>query len=165
MDLNSNHPAFPIQEYDVVYNRWLGGAGYGDPLERDPERVLLDVSLGAFSLETAMSAFGVSIVDNALDLEGTKSLRDEMHKERREQGQHLFLPEGAETPRPKIPNVSDLPSWRLQEYLDIVQFKNNDLEVCCRTCQTSLGPAAENYKRYALVRRRQPAEASRGHVP
>lgn len=158
MDLNSNHPAFPIQEYDVVYNRWLGGAGYGDPLERDPERVLLDVSLGAFSPETAMSAFGVSIVDNALDLEGTKSLRDEMHKERREQGQHLFLPEGAETPRPKIPNVSDLPSWRLQEYLDIVQSKDNDLEVCCRTCQTSLGPAAENYKRYALVRRRQPAE-------
>jgi len=158
MDLNSNHPAFPIQEYDVVYNRWLGGAGYGDPLERDPERVLLDVSLSAFSPETAMSAFGVSIVDNALDLEGTKSLRDEMHKERREQGQHLFLPEGAETPRPKIPNVSDLPSWRLQEYLDIVQSKNNDLEVCCRTCQTSLGPATENYKRYALVRRRQPAE-------
>jgi N-methylhydantoinase B len=158
IDLNSNHPAFPIQEYDVVYNRWLGGAGYGDPLERDPERVLLDVSLSAFSQETARSAFGVSIVDNALDLEGTKSLRDGMHKERREQGHHLFLPEGAETPRPKIPNASNLPSWHLQEYLDIVKLKDNNLEVCCRTCQTSLGPAIENYKLYALVRRRQPAE-------
>ncbi len=158
LDLNSNHPAFPVQEYNVVYNRWLGGAGYGDPLEREPKRVVRDVFLGAFSRETAASAFGVSVVDTALDLEGTQSLRAEIREERRQQGRHLFLPEGAKTPRPQVLGASELPSWRLQEYLDIVQPNGSQLEVCCRVCQTSLGPATDNYKRYALVRRRQPAE-------
>jgi N-methylhydantoinase B len=38
-----------------------GGGGYGDPFERDPERVLGDVVNGYVSIEAAEREYGVSI--------------------------------------------------------------------------------------------------------
>jgi N-methylhydantoinase B len=38
-----------------------GGGGYGDPLERDPEAVLLDVLNGYVSIEAAARDYGVVI--------------------------------------------------------------------------------------------------------
>lgn len=43
-----------------------GGGGYGDPLERDPERVLADVLDGKVSAEAAAERYGV-VVDRELD--------------------------------------------------------------------------------------------------
>jgi N-methylhydantoinase B len=45
-----------------------GGGGYGDPLERDPERVLRDVSLGYVTPEAALQDYGV-VVDAQLSLD------------------------------------------------------------------------------------------------
>ncbi|MEW6623742.1 MAG: hydantoinase B/oxoprolinase family protein [Bacillota bacterium] len=40
-----------------------GGGGYGDPLERDPEKVLEDYLQGYITREHAKSAYGVDIID------------------------------------------------------------------------------------------------------
>lgn len=54
-----------------------GGGGYGDPLAREPERVLEDVRLGYISVERARSAYGVVIDPQtlALDAAATEALR------------------------------------------------------------------------------------------
>ena len=61
-----------------------GGGGYGDPLERETERVLNDVAERYVSLETARDVYGVVItgetVDDSLtvDMGATEKLRAEM---------------------------------------------------------------------------------------
>jgi N-methylhydantoinase B len=52
-----------------------GGGGYGDPFERDPAAVLADVLDGLVSVEQARRAYGVAIVDDTLDADGTAELR------------------------------------------------------------------------------------------
>jgi N-methylhydantoinase B len=63
-----------------------GGGGYGDPLERAPDRVLEDVLDRFVSLEAARRAYGV-VIDPAtrtLDLDATEQLRATMREARRE---------------------------------------------------------------------------------
>ena len=54
-----------------------GGGGFGDPLERSPERVARDVREGFVSPARAREAYAV-VVDGAgrLDAEATEKLRD-----------------------------------------------------------------------------------------
>ena len=54
-----------------------GGGGYGDPLERDPRKVLADVRLGYYSREDAQRLFGVVLDPSgeAVDASATASLR------------------------------------------------------------------------------------------
>jgi N-methylhydantoinase B len=62
---------------DVVRVTMNAGGGYGDPLERDPERVLGDILDGYVTLEGAREDYGV-IVDGAtltVDLPATRELR------------------------------------------------------------------------------------------
>ena len=56
---------FPLMGDDVLYLRWNGGGGYGDPLDREPETVLEDCRTGAVSRETAENVYGV-VVDESL---------------------------------------------------------------------------------------------------
>ena len=54
-----------------------GGGGYGDPLEREPERVLADVEQGYVTIEQAAADYGVVIDPDrmAVDLKATASRR------------------------------------------------------------------------------------------
>ena len=52
-------------------------AGYGDPLERDPELVLSDVLDGYTTVELAERDYGVVIEGGAIDEEATERLRKE----------------------------------------------------------------------------------------
>ena len=56
-----------------------GGGGFGNPLERDPQKVLADVRSGYVSLEAARCDYGVVIKQDGrrfeLDMEATKELR------------------------------------------------------------------------------------------
>jgi N-methylhydantoinase B len=61
---------------DVVVMRSAGGGGYGDPLERDPERVRADVAAGYVSRERARDGYGVAFgADGAVDTAETAALR------------------------------------------------------------------------------------------
>ena len=53
-----------------------GGGGYGNPFERDLEKVLKDYLWGYISREHAENAYGVVINnDGSVDYEGTSRLR------------------------------------------------------------------------------------------
>ncbi|MFB6160434.1 MAG: hydantoinase B/oxoprolinase family protein [Haloferacaceae archaeon] len=67
---------------DVVSLRTPGGGGYGDPLERDPERVLADVRDGKVSSEAAREEYGVVLRDGAVDAAATRERRAAMRSER-----------------------------------------------------------------------------------
>ena len=62
-----------------VMFRTSGGGGWGDPLERDPERVLRDVREGYISAERAREAYGVVLDASAMrvDNAATAALRTE----------------------------------------------------------------------------------------
>ena len=75
---------FDIGKNDVLYMRMSSGGGYGDPLEREPERVLNDVEAGIVSSQEAREIYGVVIYGTmpALDIAATQRLRADLKRER-----------------------------------------------------------------------------------
>lgn len=69
-----------INEGDVFQAVLAGGGGWGDPLERDPARVLDDVRNDKVSPQSARDDYGV-VLDvplNAVDAQATTRLREQM---------------------------------------------------------------------------------------
>ncbi|MFD0853007.1 hydantoinase B/oxoprolinase family protein, partial [Actinomadura adrarensis] len=58
--------------------------GWGDPLNRDPSRVVADVRDGKVSPEGAREDYGVVITGDSYDKEATEALRQSMRAERGE---------------------------------------------------------------------------------
>jgi N-methylhydantoinase B len=82
----TEQPLAPIGLVDLQPGEWIrglesGGGGYGDPLERDPERVRHDVLEGWISAPRARGTYGVVLSgsresdDLAVDTEATGRLR------------------------------------------------------------------------------------------
>jgi N-methylhydantoinase B len=67
----------PIEYGDTVTCLTASGGGYGDPFERDPEKVAEDVSLGLVSLKRARDVYGVAVDPETfkVDYDATKKLR------------------------------------------------------------------------------------------
>jgi N-methylhydantoinase B len=64
-----------LADGQAVTFTYPGGAGFGDPRTRDPERVLADVLEGLVSVESAEHDHGVVIRDGAVDVEATAARR------------------------------------------------------------------------------------------
>jgi N-methylhydantoinase B len=60
---------------DTIRLELPGGGGFGDPLQRDPVRVLDDVLDGLITAEEARRDYGVAVDKGRLDLAQTKKLR------------------------------------------------------------------------------------------
>lgn len=74
--LPSKIPYFVMKEGDILKMKGPCGGGYGNPLERDPEKVLSDVLDGYISTDTAKKDYGVVITDYYnVDYEETGKLR------------------------------------------------------------------------------------------
>jgi len=67
--------AIRLKRGDVFRHISAGGGGYGDPLEREPERVLSDVVSGKVSTEAARAVYGVVIAAGRIDATATASQR------------------------------------------------------------------------------------------
>ena len=71
----------PFKAGDVISLRSAGGGGYGDPLDRDPERVRKEIQNGIVSSQQAKDFYGVIATRNGsgfeIDQEGTKQARKE----------------------------------------------------------------------------------------
>ena len=66
-----------IGDGDVYAHRMAGGGGWGDPLEREPERVAADVADGKVSAAAALADYGVVVgEDGTLDADRTRAERD-----------------------------------------------------------------------------------------
>lgn len=79
-----------IQPGEYIKSIMAAGGGYGDPLERDPERVRQRVRDNWVSLQKARKVYGV-VLGNAddpetiiVDYEATKRLREELKEKRKE---------------------------------------------------------------------------------
>ena len=84
IDRNGSREAFatpgkvaghPLSRGNVVIVRSAGGGGYGDPLERDAERVANDVAEGYVSTHAARDTYGLVLAGSGIDAEATAELR------------------------------------------------------------------------------------------
>jgi N-methylhydantoinase B len=72
-----------LQWDDVYYMNWPGGGGYGDPLLRDPELVVRDLSEAKVTRSAARDVYGVVLdEDGSLDLDATEARRLELRRGR-----------------------------------------------------------------------------------
>jgi N-methylhydantoinase B len=72
----------PLKEGDLLRLMTTGGGGWGDPLERETDLVLLDVVQGKISLGSARDDYGVVLTGSGdavtVDEAATSALREEM---------------------------------------------------------------------------------------
>ena len=80
--LPTRYADYPLREGDVFRLDTPGGGGHGDPLARDPERVLADVREGQVSAQAAERDYGVVLERSghswALDRTATQARRAQM---------------------------------------------------------------------------------------
>ena len=136
----SNFLQDPADAYAVI---WSAAGGYGDPFERDPERVRDDVTEGrAVSREAAREIYSVIVTDNGrLDEEGTRRLRAERRAARKGKG-------GA------VKTLVGKVIARATENLD-VRKENGSLHSACVKCAADLGPICDNYKDRCVMEERE----------
>ena len=73
---------FPLMGDDALYVRWNGGGGIGDPLDRDPAQVYLDVSNQTISPQAALALYGVVIENSAVNTQETERVRQGLRQNR-----------------------------------------------------------------------------------
>ncbi len=84
---NPVQPADPIVEGDIWIQRVGGGAGYGDPLEREPEAALKDLRRGLISETVARDVYRIVWDDRGeLDEQRTAEARKQARRERLDRG-------------------------------------------------------------------------------
>ncbi|MBI2917407.1 MAG: hydantoinase B/oxoprolinase family protein [Chloroflexi bacterium] len=151
-----------IPEYSLLADFITAGGGFGDPLERPPEKVVHDVSIGLLSARMAEKAYGVVIDQRTgqADLKATEGRRQAIRAERLKEGK----PYSGTTSGAAVPRSSKLqPVLKPHEYLDVVD-DGRTRYVRCR-CGHVLCRAEENYKLYALQRKRDLLEFSGRPLP
>jgi N-methylhydantoinase B len=137
------------QEPDDAYAvLWSAAGGYGDPFERDPERVREDVVENrAVSRDAAREIYGVVIGEHgALDLETTRQLRAEQRAGRRRKGAPVKILAG------KV-------AARASENLDL-RREAGGLRYACAKCAADLGPLRDNFKDGCVALEREIAAAN-----
>ena len=78
----------PVTKGTVIRAQTTGGGGWGDPLDRDPERVLLDVLNRYVSRQGARDDYGVVITEGEqIDPKATETLRAKMRADAQIQAQ------------------------------------------------------------------------------
>ncbi|MBI3079629.1 MAG: hydantoinase B/oxoprolinase family protein, partial [Deltaproteobacteria bacterium] len=83
IDLPSTVAPVPVREGDLFVYTWCAGSGYGDPLERDPARVLADLRDGVISETVAREIYGVVVSEGGeVDLAATERQRQALRQER-----------------------------------------------------------------------------------
>ncbi len=119
----------PSDVYAVI---WSAAGGFGDPLERDPEKVRADVveSLSV-SAEAAKAIYGVVLKGNEVDSAETQKLRAQKRK--------AFMKK-EETKKSAAPIRLNL--------TDNLHLRGK--RICCAKCAADLGPVAGNYKAHCV---------------
>jgi N-methylhydantoinase B len=137
--------AWSYLDHDDVYQvRTQSGGGYGDPLEREPGRVLEDVRNGVVSVEGAKDMYGVviDVAKDALSVTETERARAALQKRRRERAK----PVNASAKGRKIAPQS---GTAVNEFLRIVRDGGAAVIQC--SCGQVLGDASRNFKDGTLM--------------
>lgn len=143
-----------IGENDVVIGVMASGAGYGDPLRREPERVLRDVREGLVSTESARSVYGVVVRDGELDGKETEALRERIRGERLDEGRQGDGPGGGTVAGGRVLHP-------VGDTVEAVEAEGGR-SLRCTVCQYRFGGYEDDHKRSAL-RRELPLTAITPH--
>jgi N-methylhydantoinase B len=127
---------------DVCHFSSCGGGGYGDPIERDPEKVARDVASGLVSRQWAEQLYAVCFqpLSSLVDVAATEKKREEVRHNRRRRSSHsrVFSPSG-------LPQFFGA-LMRVNANLSIVQSSDGATFRC--RCGELLARAEENFKEY-----------------
>lgn len=133
-DLGPKPGFFLLKAGDVLAYSFQGGGGYGDPLDRESERVRRDVEEGHVSPESAARLYGLVMEGAEVDVTGTAERREQLRRLRAADG-----PGGGDTP-PAEGALEIGPSLRLLGH-----------ELSCR-CGQALGPSDGDWKSTVATR-------------
>jgi N-methylhydantoinase B len=97
-DLGPKPGHVPVGPGDVVGYAFQGGGGYGDPIRREPDRVLADVRNGHVSSEWARRLYGVVLAGDTVDAAATQARRLDMRCERLGSARPVAVPGAARGP-------------------------------------------------------------------
>lgn len=141
-----------IRNGDVFQFAVHGGGGFGDPLDRDPERVRQDVVNRCVSGDVARQIYGVVLTPGGLvDAEATRLRREQARRSN-------ISPATAERVVPdQVPEVT-----RITEYVALKDFEGSPV-LCCRHCGYVLAEAGANYKSGARVDELPPSSLGPNH--
>jgi N-methylhydantoinase B len=132
---------------DVLVGMTTGGAGFGDPLRRDPEAVLKDVDARLVSDGAALAVYGVVIAGDRIDEEATMGERARIRGLRLEDGR--ARDGGHAAARLDGPGVSVL--HPVGDAVEAVRCGDDGRRLRCMVCSYDLGPGTEDYKLRALL--------------
>ncbi|WP_180954868.1 hydantoinase B/oxoprolinase family protein [Bacillus sp. V3-13] len=148
--LTGKGPALELGDTDVLEWNWGSCAGYGDPLDRDPELVRQDIMAGITSATFAQSVYGVSLTnEESVDQMGTEQLRLQIRRKRLEEAGvpisvRLESPEQPIFTVPKDATTLGDNFW--------FNTNNGTTDICCSHCGDALTTSDKNYKEYVPVR-------------
>lgn len=131
---------FPQTPDDVYAVAWCGGGGFGDPLDREPERIQADLD-GLFITPQAAERIYGAVVDAAtgqVDAAATAERRRRLKAERLQ-----AFPDRKPQRRQGEKLVEASPYIAVHRDAD-------GLFHACNCCGTALGPLGENWKHHAL---------------
>ncbi|MEO7007489.1 MAG: hydantoinase B/oxoprolinase family protein [Terrimesophilobacter sp.] len=143
--LNSSKIEFDLRT--VEYHNWQGGGGFGDPLDRDSQKVSDDVRLGLVSAEQARTTYGV-VLDDGLDRDATTALRAELRRGRLARS-HPFV---EAYPLPKDSGEGEPPSGgESVGYWDILTIDQAADSISCTGCGYRLTRATADVRTGCVV--------------
>ena len=139
---NAKPPEFPVRSNDVYECNPTAGGGWGDPIDREPERVAGDVLNGAFSPGMAAEIFAVVLrEDGTPDLAATEARRRAVRAER------LAWPVDRRLPaRPDLAGAKAVAT--VGDVARILRTGDGSWFVC-NGCDEAVAPSGENWKHYA----------------
>ncbi|WP_041089719.1 hydantoinase B/oxoprolinase family protein [Jeotgalibacillus soli] len=148
--LTGKGPAIELGADDVLEWNWGSCAGYGDPLDRDPELVRLDVETGTTSVEFAETVYGVVLTNQqTIDANETDYLRLQIRRNR--------LKEAGAQISSRLESLTQV-KFQLPENAttlgDNFWFKQNNgtTHICCTHCGEELASGEQNFKDHVPVR-------------
>jgi N-methylhydantoinase B len=142
-----------LRPQDIQFVRFMGGGGYGDPLDRDPEKVAKDVADGLVTPGAAADIYGVVLDGGTFDGEATAARRLEMRAART----------GGEVDAARAERTAEPSGRPIGEYLQL----DADGATECSWCGHGLAGAGESWKEGAATVRSPLAKAgqNRGTDP
>jgi len=125
----------PQEKDDAFILSWAGAGGYGDPLERDPERVRQDVLSCVCTRDWASRVYCV-VLDggNNVDTEATAALRNDHRRQRR-----------ANAPSSPRQTIDAHGAQQVQEGLLLAKTAHGKV-LACSKCHNEICAASDNYK-------------------
>ena len=138
--------SFVQTDVDVYAVSWCGGAGFGDPLNRDPASIQHDLDERIVTRPAAEALYGAAFDDDGrVDPVGTTERRKQLRSARIVKG----------NPRPQS---TDETLYEVSPVL-AVRAGADEKHYACITCDARLGPITENFKLHS-AREDKPIEES-----